>query len=170
MPSFPTDVTGLPAGRKVLLRLIDVLTAAAAAEDSPGHGLLICCDRPFAQPFTPEETEVGGLHVRMGTTNFTRWDQSHLIHACEFAFDIATAEGELNSINARQAAIVAWLIGVLHADITLGGLTRDLAFTGVTPDEEQGADAGLIMALAQIQWITPDADFLTIIGPLGPIS
>lgn len=171
MPDFPTPVTGLAAGRKVLVRLKDVFDVAAAAlpDEHPVAGTLFLIDRPFEQPFQEDELIAGAVSIRHVDTSRTSWDHTTLLHTGEFAFDIGTAEGEVNSIGDRGATIEAWMVGILAADITIGGLTTDAVTLSLTADEQQGAEAGILLSAARLTWLTSRTDLFTIRGPLGLI-
>lgn len=172
MADYPTDLTGLPSSRKVLLRLKDVLELASAmlAPEHDASGVQIVIDRPYEEPFTASELNAGIISIRLVDTPRQPWAHNAILHAGEFMFDIGTADGGVNSIGARGAAIEAWLVNVLHADISLGGLTHDAESRAVTANEEQGAEAGILLSAARIQWITPRTDLFTIWGAIGPVS
>jgi len=172
MTDYPTSVTGLPSGRKILVRLRDVLELAAEAlpVDHPVHGTAFVIDRSYEDPFTETETLAGAVAIRLVDTSRSSWDHSTLLHQGEMKLDIGTAESGVNSIGERAAFIDAWVVNVLHGDITLGGLAKDLESKSLTADEQQGAEAGIALSAFAVSWLTPRTDLFTIIGPFGPIS
>ncbi|WP_374648681.1 hypothetical protein [Rhizorhabdus sp.] len=172
MTDYPTSITGLPSGRKILVRLRDVLDLAAAElpEDHAVHGTTFVIDRSFEEPFSEAESLAGAVAIRLVDTTRTAWDHTTLLHRGEVKFDIGVAENGVNSIGDRAAHIDAWMINVLHADITLGGIAKDLESKSLTADEQQGAEAGIALSALAVSWLTPRTDLFTIIGPFGPIS
>lgn len=160
--SDPVDVTGLPAIRKVLLRMQQRLAEAPELE-----GVTILIDRSIDEPI--EEAERPAISIRIVDTARSFFDQSTTRHYSTLDLDICTQEMAVASISAQQADIEARALKILLADISLGGLTTDIESKSFTGNEQDGAEAGIAPSTVAVGYLTPWNDFTRIRGTTGPI-
>lgn len=162
-------MAGEPAIRKVLER------TRAWLDGQLGSGVAIHIDRPFDRPFRDDDLPCVNLRCPMVTFshhNFT----GGFLHDGEVAFDIAAPSSATSGIGADQAEIAARLTARMAARTatagTIGEALQDCypLSMGVPQDEFLLADHGVTVFAWRFTWLTPLADFRTIIGHLGPIA
>lgn len=162
-------MAGEAAITKVKTRLKDWLTGEIGAD--------VDLDRPFNSAYSDEELATPQVNIRFARVDFDlRGYNGGWLHSGSVMFDIVTRSATVQTIDERQAEVIAAIVGRM-AEITgddtgqIGELLQlhEPVAVAQPEDDINLADYGSTTLAYRLIWVTPQNDFKTIVSATGAL-
>lgn len=150
------------AGDPAITKVSDALQELVA--QLPGVNVFV--DRPEDEPIQEEERPC--VAIRIVDVQFApAMGQSEMRHEVTTDLDFYEEVAASTGISRGLAAMVASFNALVAADRTLGGRLETFELRSATADLDAIPDLGCAVVTAELTFLTPRADFTTILGASG---
>ena len=152
------DIGGDSAMVKVRSRL------ASLFADLPGAQVFV--DRSEDEPIREEERPC--VVLRIVDVQFdTTYGQAEMRHNCTLDMDFYETSLTFGGISAALSSMLADANALIAADRSLGGMLESFEVRSATAELDATPDLGCAILTAELTFLTPRADWTTILGVSG---